>query len=138
MFHKKRAEGLDLLPEDLKRVMKISEEMNYKELSGFIKDVESEGYDATIYRVDLHSKIAFPFVCIIMCLVGTGIAARGKTKDGLPVSIAYGIGIAFLYWVFYSFCLSLGYGEMLPPLVAAWTSNLVFFFFGALTLLNAE
>jgi len=136
--HKKRAERLDLLPEDLKRVMKISEEMNFKDLLEFTRKVESEGYDAAMYKVDLYAKVAFPFVCIVMCLVGTGVAVRGKTKDGLPVSIAYGIGIAFLYWIFYSFCLSLGYGGMLHPIIAAWTSNLVFFCLGALTLLNAE
>jgi len=138
IFHKNRAEILDFLPEDLKRVMKISEEMSFKDLLEFTRKVESEGYDAAMYRVDLYAKIAFPFVCIIMCLVGTGIAVRGKTKDGLPVSIAYGIGIAFLYWIFYSFCLSLGYGGMLHPIIAAWTSNLVFFCLGMLTLMNAE
>jgi len=138
IFHKKRAEKLDLLPEDLKRVMKISEELSFKELLEFIREVESEGYDAAIYKVDLYAKIAFPFVCIIMCFFGTGVAVRGKTKDGLPVSIAYGVGIAFLYWIFYSFCLSLGYGGMLHPIIAAWTSNLVFLCLGTLTLLNAE
>ena len=73
-----------------------------------------------------------------MCMIGTGLAARGTVKEGMPVVIAYGIGTAFIYWIFYSFCLSLGYGEMLPPAIAAWTANLAFFSFGALTLLNAE
>ncbi|MFC1811256.1 LPS export ABC transporter permease LptG [Thermodesulfobacteriota bacterium] len=138
VFYENRVEQLGFLADDLKRVMKLSGEMSLKELFGFIKKVESEGYDATIYKVDFYAKIAFPFICIIMCIVGTGIGVRGKAKDGLPVSIAYGIGIAFLYWIFYSFCLSLGYGEMLHPIIAAWTSNLVFFCLGVLTLMNAE
>lgn len=137
-FHEKRVEKFNFLPDDLKRVIKKSEEMTFKELLAYIKKVEAEGYNATIYRVDLYAKTAFPFVCIIMCMVGTGITVRGKIKEGLPVVIAYGIGIAFLYWIFYSFCLSLGYGEMLPPWIAAWTANLVFLCFGALTLMNAE
>jgi len=137
-FHVKRVEKLNFLPDDLERVIKKSEEMTFNELLAYIKKVEAEGYDARIYRVDLYAKTAFPFVCILMCMVGTGITVRGKIKDGLPVVIAYGIGIAFFYWIFYSFCLSLGYGEMLPPWIAAWTANLVFLCFGALTLLNAE
>lgn len=137
-FHKEQVEKLNFLPEDLKRVVKNSGEMTFRELSKYIKKVEAEGYDATMYRVDLYAKIAFPFICIIMCMVGTGIAAGRKLKEGLPVIIAYGVGIAFLYWIFYSFCLSLGYGEMLPPFIAAWTANLVFFCFGVLTLLYAE
>ena len=137
-FHKNKIEKLSLLPEDLNRVAKQSEEMTFKELFTYIKKVEEEGYDATTYKVDLYAKIAFPFICIIMCMVGTGLAARRTLKEGMPVVIAYGIGTAFIYWIFYSFCLSLGYGEMLPPFIAAWTANLVFFSFGALTLLNAE
>lgn len=137
-FHKNKTERLDLLPENLDKVAKKSEEMTFGELFAYIKKIEAEGYDATIYKVDLYAKIAFPFICVIMCMVGTGLAARGTVKEGMPVVIAYGIGTAFIYWIFYSFCLSLGYGEMLPPAIAAWTANLAFFSFGALTLLNAE
>jgi lipopolysaccharide export system permease protein len=137
-LHKERIEKLGFLPEDLKRVVKKSEEMTYIELSEYIKKVEAEGYNASIYKVDLYSKTAFPFVCIILCMVGTGIAVRGKIKEGLALGIAYGIGVAFFYWVLYSFCISLGYGEMLPPGIAAWAANLIFFCFGALTLINAE
>ncbi|MDM8514632.1 LPS export ABC transporter permease LptG [Desulfobacterales bacterium HSG16] len=137
-FHDQKIENIGLVPDDLQRVVKKSEEMNYRELKDFIDKVEGEGYDATIYRVDLYAKIAFPFICIILCLVGAGIAAKGKMKEGLPLDIAFGIGITFLYWIFYSFCLSLGYGEMLPPLIAAWTANIIFSCVGMLLLLNSE
>lgn len=137
-FHKEKPEQLHFLPEDLKRVIKKSQEMSFSELYSYVGKVEAEGYNATIYRVDLHAKTAFPFVCIIMSLVGAGIAAMGKMNRGLPVSIALGTGTAFLYWVFYSFSLSLGYGEMLPPIIAAWTANLVFLCFGLITLQYVE
>jgi len=135
---KRKIENLKFIPDDLKQVIKKSEEMNFKELLEYIRKVEAEGYDATGYRVDLYGKTALPFVCIIMVLVGTGIGVREKVKEGLPISVTYGIGIAFLYWVFYSFCVSLGYGEMLPPFIAAWTANLLFLCVGTILLLNAE
>lgn len=135
---KNKVENLEFIPDDLKHVIKKSEEMNFKELLEYIRKVEAEGYDATSYRVDLYGKTALPFVCIIMVLVGTGIGVREKVKEGLPISITYGIGIALLYWVFYSFCVSLGYGEMLPPFIAAWTANLLFLCVGIILLVNAE
>jgi lipopolysaccharide export system permease protein len=139
LFHDEKAQTLDFMPEDLGRVAKKSEEMSIFELARYIHKVEAEGYDATTYRVDLHAKIAFPLVCIVLCLAGTGLALRSKVrKEGMALSITYGLGIAFLYWVFHSFCISLGYGEMLPPLLAAWTANFVFFVFGVWALLNAE
>jgi len=137
-FHEDITENLDFIPDDLTRIIKKSEDMSFNELITYIKKIEAEGYDATNYRVDLYAKTAFPFVCIIMCIIGTGIAVREKVKQSLPVIAGYGIGMAFLYWIAYSFCLSLGYGEMLPPVVAAWMSNLIFLCFGVLTLLNAE
>ena len=112
--------------------------MSYNALRALIRKVEAEGYDATRYRVDLNYKIAFPVVCLIMCLVGTGIAVRGKLKEGLPVIVSYGMGIAFLYWIVLSFCVSLGYGEILPPVAAAWAANLIFLCVGGIVLINAE
>jgi len=137
-FHKTQTVPLPMSPQSLETVVKKSEEMNFKELLAYVKKVEDEGYDASTYRVDLYAKTAFPFICVIMCLVGMSISVRAKSGEGLPLGIAYGIGIAFLYWIFYSFCVSLGYGEMLPPVIAAWTANLLFLCFGVLNLLNAE
>jgi lipopolysaccharide export system permease protein len=137
-FEARRYEPFEFLPEDLKRVAKKSDEMNFMELLEYIKDVESEGYDATSYRVDLHAKIAFPLVSIILCLVATGIAAKRKIREGLALNIVYGIGLMFLYWIFYSFCLSLGYGGVLLPVIAAWTANFIFLCIGIFYLLIAE
>jgi len=138
VFHERLIEHLDFQSSDLEKVVKKSEEMNFQELLAYVHKVEKEGYDATKYRVDLYAKTAFPFVCLIMCLIGTGLTARGKLEKGLPVSISYGIGVAFLYWISYSFCLSLGYGEILPPVVAAWITNVILVCLGLLSLLSAE
>lgn len=121
---------INLQPEDLTRVVKGSEEMGFTELMGYIDQVEGEGYDATPYRVDLHAKAAFPFICLLMSLLGTGLAAKIRSKESLPILIAAAIGIAFLYWTGYGLFTSLGYGEVLPPLVSAWTANVIFLFFG--------
>ena len=71
-------------------------------------------------------------------VLGAGIALRDNMREGMPVSITYGLGIAFLYWIFNSFCLSLGYAEMMPPVIAAWLANLVFFSFAGFLLLIAN
>ncbi len=132
------AVDLDIVPADLSRVARKSDEMGFGELYSYIRKVEAEGYDAVKYRTDLHAKFAFPLVCVIMCLAGIGFAVRSNIKRSLPISIAFGIGLAFLYWVFSSFCMSLGYGEMLPPWIAAWMANFLFFCFCGFLLLNAE
>ncbi|CAB5079446.1 Lipopolysaccharide export system permease protein LptF [Olavius algarvensis associated proteobacterium Delta 3] len=137
-YSERLSQVLSIQPEDLKKVVKKSEEMSFRELLGFIRRIESEGYDASAYRVDLHAKIAFPFVCIVMSLLGIAIGASGRLGKGLAGGIASGIGVAFIFWIFYSFCLSLGYGEVLPPWVAAWTANIIFLCAGWLLLQAAE
>jgi len=134
----KKIEKIDLSPDSLKKFIKKADEMSLTALLEYIENVENEGYDATSYKVELHSKMAFPCVCFIMCLVGTGIAVRRKTNEGMPISISLGIGVVFIYWIFYGFCRSLGYAESLPPVIAAWIVNVIFLCGGALILLNAE
>ena len=111
--------------------------MGLAELGRTIAKVEKEGYGATRYRVDYHGKIAAPFVCLFLSVLGAAIALRGKLRQGMPVSIIYGLAIAFAYWIFNSFCLSLGYAEMMPPVVAAWVANVVFACISIFLLLNA-
>lgn len=137
-FHDRESLIIELLPDDLEQVAKTSDEMSFRDLRALIKKVEEEGFDATRYRVDLNDKIAFPVVCLIMCFVGTGIAVRGTLKEGLPVIVAYGMVVAFLYYIIRTFFITLGYGGYLPPVVAAWAANILFLCGGGLLLINAE
>jgi lipopolysaccharide export system permease protein len=137
-FYPERTEPLEFEPEELTRVAKRSEEMNVVELFDYIHDVESEGYDATNYRVDFQAKFALPLVCIIMGIVATGIAVRQKAREGLSVNIAMGVSTIFFYWIMHSFCVSLGHGGVLPPVVAAWIADVIFLSLGLFIVMNAD
>jgi lipopolysaccharide export system permease protein len=137
-FLEQLMEDIDFTPADLKRAAKKSEEMSVKELYRYIQHVESEGYDATPYRVDWHGKFALPLSCLIVCIIGTGITLRKTTREGLSLSITYGIIVVFLFWIAQGFCLSLGYGGMLPPIISAWIANFIFACFAFFNFLNAE
>lgn len=136
-FHRYR-EPFEFKPEDLGGVVKNSEEMNFLELLEFIRDVEAEGYDATKFRVDLHAKLAFPFVCIILAIPACGFAIQHHRREGMSLSIAYGMGITFIYYFLHNFSLSLGYGGMLAPPVAAWVTNLLFLGYGLVVILGVD
>jgi lipopolysaccharide export system permease protein len=138
VLHAEKAEDLGLAPDDLQQVAKSSEEMSFWDLWAYVRRIEAEGYNATVYRVDLHAKATFPLVCLILCLCGPGIAARRGRRDNLAVVMVYGILTAFGFWVLQSLCLSMGYGGMLPPPVAAWVPVLVFGSLGSLILLTAD
>ncbi len=137
-FYSDKQIQLDVKPEDLKSVIRRSQEMSMKELYRYVKKAKSQGYEPVSYIVDMHAKISFPFSCFLMCIIGAGIALAGKRSQGLPKGIALGICVAFFFWFFHSFCISLGYGEILPALAASWLSNIIFICIGGVLLLNAE
>lgn len=137
-LHKKNVIPLSFKPEDLSEYSKKSEEMSLLALKDYVQKVEREGYDSTTYRVDLNGKIAFPFICIIMVLTGAATGMKSFVKDNMPLGIALGVIIAFMYWFAYGFCISLGYGDILPPVLSAWAANIFFICFGILYLVTAE
>ncbi len=138
LFHARKEEALGLVPQDLEEIVKKSNEMSLAELSEYVGEIQREGYDATAYRVDLYAKTALPSACIILSLLAAGIAMRRGSRDSLAVSIGAGLFAVFIYWVLYSFSLSLGYGGVLHPLLAAWLPNVVFTCLAGVILLQVE
>jgi len=130
--------NLDFKPEDLVRVVKKSEEMSFSELKEYIKKIRREGYDATVYQVDLYAKCSFPFICFIMSMIGAGTALKQSRISGLAQPIVFGVTAAFFYWMMNSISISLGHAGQLPSLLAAWSTNIIFCSFGMLSLLKAE
>ncbi|MDD9301053.1 MAG: LPS export ABC transporter permease LptG [Desulfobacter sp.] len=129
---------LKIEPKDLGRMAQKSNEMSFSELKLYVKKVVAEGYDATTYKVDMNGKLAFPFICVIMALTGAATGMRSFVKTNLPIAIAVGVVICFFYWFVYGFSMSLGYAKILPPIVAAWVGNLIFFCLGLIYLINTE
>ena len=138
LFHAEQAVTLEFIPQDLKQVVRKPSEMGFRDLLAYIRKVEKEGYDATAQWVDLYAKPAYAFVCLLMGVLGAGIALRQRHNQGIFIGIAYGMLGAFLFWIFYSFSLSLGYGEMLPPVMAAWAANIVFVCLSFFIFMNVE
>jgi len=117
-------------PDSLKEVRKKAEEMSYNELKVFVAKVKEQGYEAAEYEVDLHAKVAIPFVCVIMTVIGIPFALKRQRAGSLAVGIGISIIIGFLYYITLSFALSLGHAGVLPPLIAAWVSLFIFLMIG--------
>lgn len=107
------------------RESKEPAQMNYRELEARIEDVGALGYDATRLRVDLASKVSFPFAVVIMTLLGIPFAFS-MGRRGTLVGIGVGAAIAIVYWVAIGVFRSLGYAGMLTVFLAAWGPNLIF------------
>ena len=124
-------------PHVFERTMKAPEEMSFWELKKYTRKIREEGYDSTRCRVELHNKIAFPFISLVLTLIGIPLGLR-KKKGGIPFGITIGIGISFLYLLTFGFSRSLALSGALPPALGAWLANLLFLLFGIYLILAEE
>ncbi len=99
--------------------------MGFRELRNFVRKLRQEGYDSTRYETDLHGKIAFVFVSLILALIGVTFPMRSERSGGIAQGIGIGVIIGFSYWIVFAFTLSLGRSGTVPPVVAAWATNVI-------------
>jgi len=133
----KKMISLPETPQDFKKAEGNPEEMTFSELLEYIKKIESEGYDATKYVVDLHLKISFPLVSLIMAILGIPFALKAERGGGIALSIGTSIFIGFVYYFIYAFSRSLGHSGILPPIISAWLTNILFGIIGVFFLTSA-
>lgn len=113
-------------PDDFKIIQKDAEQMGYFELRKYTKKIKNEGYDVTRYKTDLHGKIAFPFVTVILVFIGVFFSLRSERSGGVMQSIGMGILIGFSYFFIHAYGISLGRSGVLPPILGAWAANIIF------------
>ncbi len=104
---------------------KPSDTMGFGELRAYIASLESRGFDVSKLRVQLHRKIAFPMVGLVMTLLAVPFSFIVAQRGAL-----YGIGIAIViaivYWAVLGIFEALGNNGLLAPWLAAWAPNLMF------------
>jgi len=116
---------------------RAADTLRFEELRAHIASLEAVGVDVVPLRVQLHHKLAYPFVCVVMTLLGipfSFVVARRGALYGIGASII----IAIVYWACLTVFETLGNTARLPPSLAAWAPNIIF---GALALylvLNLE
>jgi lipopolysaccharide export LptBFGC system permease protein LptF len=102
-----------------------AEAMSYSELRDHIAGLRSSGFNVVPYLVELHRKLAFPFITLIMALIAVPFAVT-TGKRGAMYGIGAGIVLAILYWTAISVFAGIGAAGLMSPMLAAWAPNLVF------------
>ena len=122
-------------PAYFKKEDKQSQEMTYGELSHYIADLRQSGFDTVRLHVQLYRKLADPAITLVMAILAVPFAVSMGKRGGLA-GIATAIGVAISYWVVAGIFSSMGDINTLPPLLAAWSPDLLFGIAGAYLLLR--
>ena len=129
---------MGVTPQTLRKVEKDTEEMGYGELKRYVRRLRKAGYDATKYVVDLNIKFSFPFVNLIMVLIGIPFALKTSRTGGFAAGVGISLAVGFTYWILLSVARAFGHTGILPPLVAAWSPHLLFGGAGLVILLSVR
>lgn len=124
-------------PEDLKDLKASARGMDILKLKSYIDKIEEEGYDSTSYRVDLYNKVSLPFGIFVMALLGISFGLA-RIRGGLTLSLPLAVVFSFSYWLIQALSTALGYGGVLPPLLASWLPNLSFLALSGLLLIHVR
>lgn len=116
--------GLPERPEDFEKEPENPDAMGYTELAEYVRRLEHGGLRAANYRVQLYQKFAFPFINLIVVVMGAALAARLRNPNA---ALGFGISVstAFFYVGMMRAGQALGQGGSVPPLLAAWFANLL-------------
>ena len=120
--------------ESFQKTERDPEEMSYSELRTYVHKIQAAGYNATRYRVALHSKLSLPVLNLIMVLIGIPFALGTSRSGGVALSIGLSVMIGFVFGVTYYIFLSVGKTGVLPAVLSAWTPTLLFGLAGIFTL----
>lgn len=112
-----------------------SQEMSYGELSRYIADLKQSGFDTKRLSVQLNRKVAYPLITLVMAILAIPFALS-MGKRGSLAGIAVAIVLAIAYLGIDGLFTAMGNVNTLPPLLAAWSPDLLFGISGAYLLLR--
>ena len=122
-------------PNYFKKEVKQSLEMNYEQLRRYIHDLQQSGFEVVKLRVQLQKKIAFPVITFVMGVLAIPFALSAG-KRGATAGVATAIGIAVVYTVVSGLFEAMGNISQLPPVLAAWSPDVIFALVGGYLILK--
>ena len=112
--------------------------LNFRQLAKIVRNLDREGIDATRQQVDMHNRLAAPFTCLIMAFLGVPFALQRGRNSNIALGIGLSLGIGVAYFILQSLITAFGYSGALPPILTAWTTNILFLMLGVWMLLSVK
>ncbi|MBL7661333.1 LPS export ABC transporter permease LptG [bacterium] len=129
---------IDQTPEDFYQRNREPETMSRSELKTYIDKLKAEGVSVKRFLVQYYNKYSFPFITCLAVLFSFPFALKSARSGTLTVGFVAAVALGFSYYVVHAFATSLGSAELIPPLLASWTANIIFLGVGSFVFLGME
>ncbi len=102
----------------------VAEMMTVGQLRRYVQELSASGLNVVPQAVELHRKMAFPFVTFVMALLAVPFGVS-MGRRGTLYGIGIGIVLALSYWIVSSVFVAIGKGGLLTPVLAGWAPNII-------------
>jgi len=116
-------------PSYFNREVKQAFQMNVGELGSYIEGLHRAGFDVATLMVQWQKKWAYPLMAPVSMLLAIPFAFLVGTRGAIG-GVALGVGIGVAYWAIAALLEAMGGVGQLPPLLAGWSPDIIFFFLG--------
>jgi lipopolysaccharide export system permease protein len=118
--------NMKVRPAELRKDDYLKDKLTTPELRSFIETEEARGREGlNTLKVEMYRRTAGAFSVFLLTMIGAVLAGR-KTRGGGGLHMALGIVIAVTFILFDRFSTVFSIKGNFPPLLAAWTPNLLF------------
>ncbi|MGD0921206.1 MAG: LPS export ABC transporter permease LptF [Terriglobia bacterium] len=124
-------------PAYFKKEVKPSDQMSAWELRRYMNELAQSGFDVVRLSVQFYRKFSFPLIAFVVTLIAVPFSLTMGRKGAIS-GIALSIGIAMVYWSISYLFEAMGNLSQLPPLVAAWSPDVLFGLGGVYLLLRVR
>jgi LPS export ABC transporter permease LptF/LPS export ABC transporter permease LptG len=104
-------------------------QMSLGELGRYIEGLHQAGFDVATLTVQWHKKLAYPLMAPVSMLLAIPFAFLVGTRGAIG-GVALGVAIGVVYWAMAALLEAMGGVGQLPPFLAGWSPDIIFFFLG--------
>lgn len=113
-------------PTDLLERIRDEEEMTYAELKQFGERLFRSGGNVGRTFTHMEQRIAIPVAALVIALFAAPLATSSK-RGGAAFGVGVSLATTIAYMAVFRLSSGLGHANAIPPLVAAWLPNALFF-----------
>ena len=118
-------------------ILRNEADMWISELRGRIDDPGTTVKDRLKVMAELYSRFTFPFASLVFAILAVPLGIRNR-RSGKSGGFTVSISIILVYYVLMSVMRTVAERGVLPPVVALWIPNMVFFVLGRFLLRMAS
>jgi lipopolysaccharide export system permease protein len=112
-------------PDDFKTEYRSLDDMSITDIKRYADTLHRNSLPSNKERSQMHLKIAFPFANMIVILIGIAFTSLNLRSNKI-ISFALSLVVSFIYWGLVSVGIALGENRVLPPMLSAWITNIIF------------